>query len=95
VLPYKKASQSGIIPIAYNYNKLVVASNIDGLKEYVVDKKTGYLFDNNKYKSLYVLLNNIFANHNFIESENYISKYKNNFSINKLYDHIISFVNNE
>ena len=46
VLPYKKASQSGIIPIAYNYNKIVLASDINGLNEFIYEGKNGYLFDN-------------------------------------------------
>ena len=28
ILPYKKASQSGILPIAYNYNKIVLINDI-------------------------------------------------------------------
>jgi len=43
VLPYIEASQSGIIPIAYYYGKPVVVSNVDGLKQYVVDSETGFV----------------------------------------------------
>ena len=46
VLSYIEASQSGVIPMAYHFGKPVVASNIDGLKEFVEESKTGYLFDN-------------------------------------------------
>ena len=35
VLPYQTASQSGIIPIAYQYNKLVLGSNIKGIEEFI------------------------------------------------------------
>jgi len=95
VLPYKKASQSGIIPIAYNYNKLVLASDIAGLNEYIVNKKSGYLFDSNNENSLCENIEKIFKNHDFVESDNFISKYKQQFSTNNLYDKIISFINNE
>jgi len=46
VLPYKDASQSGIIPIAYHYGKPVLISNVDGLIEYVENSKTGYIYTN-------------------------------------------------
>ena len=95
VLPYKKASQSGIIPIAYNYNKLIVASDIRGLEEYIVSGKTGYLFKSDNHNSLYETFDQIFSNHDFNESETFISKYKENFSIDKLYNQIITFINNE
>ena len=94
VLPYKKASQSGIIPIAYNYNKLIVASDIRGLKEYIVSGKTGYLFESYNHNSLYETFDKIFSNHDFKESETFISQYKEKFSIDKLYNQIITFINN-
>lgn len=43
-LPYKEASQSGVLPIAYHYGKPVLASNIEGLKELIDIHKTGELF---------------------------------------------------
>lgn len=46
VLPYFQASQSGVLPISYAFGKPVVASNIEGLKEYVDDRETGFLFNN-------------------------------------------------
>lgn len=43
VLPYIEASQSGIIPIAYLYGVPVITSDVDGLVQYVEDKKTGII----------------------------------------------------
>ena len=91
-LPYKKASQSGIIPIAYNYNKLVVASDIEGLNEYVINNETGYLFKNKNFNSLASILKNIYFNHDFEISDNNIRKYKKEFSTKKLIQEIISFI---
>ena len=45
VLPYYEASQSGVLPIAYKYGKPVIVSNINGLRELVVENKTGSVFD--------------------------------------------------
>lgn len=43
VCPYESATQSGIIQIAYGFDKPVVATNVGGLPDVVADKKTGYL----------------------------------------------------
>lgn len=45
ILPYKTASQSGIIPLSIKFEIPVVCSNINGLKEYVLDNQTGFLFE--------------------------------------------------
>ena len=43
VLPYLSASQSGIVQIAYYYDRPVVATTVGGLPETVRDGRTGYL----------------------------------------------------
>jgi len=43
VCPYLDASQSGVILTAYAFNKPVIASNIGGLPEYVLNNETGFL----------------------------------------------------
>jgi glycosyltransferase involved in cell wall biosynthesis len=43
VLPYVSATQSGIVQIAYNYDRPVVTTNVGGLPEVVLDGRTGYL----------------------------------------------------
>jgi glycosyltransferase involved in cell wall biosynthesis len=43
VLPYVSATQSGIVQIAYNYDRPVIATAVGGLPEVVLDGKTGYL----------------------------------------------------
>ena len=41
VLPYRSATQSGILNIAVGYEKPVVITNVGGLSEFVEDEKTG------------------------------------------------------
>jgi glycosyltransferase involved in cell wall biosynthesis len=41
VLPYKSATQSGIVQIAYNFNLPVIATNMGGLSEMITDGETG------------------------------------------------------
>ena len=43
MLPYVSATQSGIVQIAYNYDRPVVTTNVGGLPEVVHDGRTGYL----------------------------------------------------
>lgn len=44
VLPYKEASQSGVLPIAYHFLKPVIVSNQKGLLENLENGKTGYFY---------------------------------------------------
>lgn len=53
VLPYIDATQSGVIPIAMDYESVVIASNTGGLSEQVADKETGYLFEPSNADDLY------------------------------------------
>jgi glycosyltransferase involved in cell wall biosynthesis len=43
VLPYVSATQSGIVQIAYNYDKPVVTTDVGGLPEVVGEGETGFL----------------------------------------------------
>jgi glycosyltransferase involved in cell wall biosynthesis len=52
VLPYLGATGSGVIPLAYHYNKPVIASNTGGLMDYVIDDQTGVLVTPGDARSL-------------------------------------------
>jgi glycosyltransferase involved in cell wall biosynthesis len=43
VLPYLSATQSGIVQVAYHYNRPVIATSAGGLPETVVHGRTGYI----------------------------------------------------
>lgn len=43
VLPYHSATQSGIVQIAYNFDKPVIATSVGGLKEVVIDGVSGII----------------------------------------------------
>jgi glycosyltransferase involved in cell wall biosynthesis len=43
VLPYREASQSGVIPLAFSNNRSVIASDVGALREAVRDGATGIL----------------------------------------------------
>ncbi len=45
ILPYESATQSGIVQIAYGFEKPVIVTNVGGLPDVVIDKKTGYVVE--------------------------------------------------
>jgi glycosyltransferase involved in cell wall biosynthesis len=45
ILPYRDVTQSGPLMIAYNYDVPVIASDLDGFREYIGEGVTGFMFD--------------------------------------------------
>jgi glycosyltransferase involved in cell wall biosynthesis len=43
VLPYISATQSGIVQIAYHFDKPVIATDVGGLAEVIIDNRTGFI----------------------------------------------------
>lgn len=56
ILPYTHATQSGVIPLAYAFQKPVIATNVGGLGEQIVEGVTGHIImpQNAKIISEYV-----------------------------------------
>jgi glycosyltransferase involved in cell wall biosynthesis len=52
VLPYRDATQSGVLLTSYNYGLPVIASDLAGFNEYVHDGVNGFLFDTGNLNSL-------------------------------------------
>lgn len=55
-LPYISATQSGVVPLAYHFNRPVVVTNVGGLPEVVLPGKTGYLVPPRDSSSLAAVL---------------------------------------
>ena len=92
VLPYKTASQSAIIPMAYNYNKPVIISNLKGLTEYVLNKKTGYIFSNLDYLELANILTNLIINKDKNDMTKNIEEFKKDMSTEKFSQEVVAFI---
>jgi glycosyltransferase involved in cell wall biosynthesis len=43
VLPYRSATQSGIVPIAYQFDRPVIVTDVGGLRESVEDRMSGLI----------------------------------------------------
>lgn len=52
VLPYRSATASGVVPLAYRYDTPVIASRVGGLPEIVIDQESGVLVDPGSVDSL-------------------------------------------
>ena len=60
VLPYVDATQSGIVQIAYGFEKPVVVTNVGGLPDVVEDGKTGDVVEEENSKQLAEAIRNYF-----------------------------------
>jgi glycosyltransferase involved in cell wall biosynthesis len=59
VVPYKDATQSGVITVANLFKVPVIASNAGGLVEQVTHLKTGLLFETNNIEALKVAMKEV------------------------------------
>ena len=58
VQPYQQITQSGPMMIAYHYNLPIIATNIDGFRERILDGENGFLFEKNNVNDLKRVLSN-------------------------------------
>ena len=79
IQPYKKASQSGITPLAYYYDKPLVVSNIEGLKEIIIEDQSGEIFSETPANMAIAIKNCINPESNRTYSNN-IAKSKSKYS---------------
>ncbi len=92
-LPYISATQSGIIQVAYNYNKPVVATPVGGLPEVVVQDKTGYVVDKIDGNSIADGIIHLLELKDKVNFEQNIQKYKKRFSWDFMIESIEKLIN--
>ncbi|MFY7900857.1 MAG: glycosyltransferase [Chitinophagaceae bacterium] len=77
IQPYKNATQSGVTPLAYHFEKPMLVTNVGGLPDLVPDKKVGLIAEPNahsiaeKIEELYQLGEAFFLPHLRIEKQKY------------------------
>lgn len=69
VLPYQDIAQSGALTVALKYNLPVLASDLEGFKEFVVNEETGFLFEAASVNALSELFIYLLENHKIIYSD--------------------------
>ena len=82
VLPYKKATQSGVLSLSMNFNLPSIVSSKGGLKDYVINEKTGYIVNPNKGDFAAAILA-FFKNNMYDKMSSNIVNHKKNFSWEK------------
>ena len=80
VLPYKSASQSGVLSQAWQYNLPSIVTNIGGLPEYVDKGKSGYVVEPNNINELDKKIVYFFSSNDSNEMPKYIQSNKEKFS---------------
>lgn len=90
ILPYKSATQSGVIASSYAFNIPVIASDVGGLGEYILEGITGYLVPPNDPEALAEQIISYFKKQDFPRMSAEIIKYKANFSWKALAEFILS-----
>jgi glycosyltransferase involved in cell wall biosynthesis len=59
VLPYRSATGSGVVPLAYHYEKPVIVTRVGGLPDVVLEGKTGHLVEPGNAGALADVLRNL------------------------------------
>lgn len=77
VLPYTDATQSGIVQIAYYYDKPVIVTDVGGLSEVVISEKTGLIIKPGNVEEIAKAVNRFY-------SENLEEKFSENIKTEKL-----------
>lgn len=88
VLPYESATQSGIVQIAYGFGKPVVATEVGGLPDVVIDGKTGYLVPVGEEEALSNAVERFFAEDKENEFVENIMAEKQRFSWERMREHV-------
>lgn len=85
VLPYKEASQSGVIMTAISMNTPILATNVGALPEYIEAYMNGYIIENNTVDALEIsilnYINNLKALHSTSSQFDYESAKKMNLEV--------------
>lgn len=61
VLPYRSATGSGVIGLAYNFDKPVIVTNVGGLPDVVLDGETGFVIEPDSPEELASTIDNVTA----------------------------------
>ncbi len=93
VLPYESATQSGVIQVAYSFDKPVLATNVGGLPDVVFDGTTGYVVEPFKPELIAEKIMDFFDNNRADELSDGIIREKYRYSWEKMESVIMSLCN--
>ena len=88
VLPYISATQSGIVQIAYGFEKPVVVTNVGGLPDVVTDGKTGYVVESEQPQQLAKAVIRFFEENRAEEMQEHVKQEAYRFSWDRMVENI-------
>ncbi|HOC23716.1 MAG TPA: glycosyltransferase [bacterium] len=92
VLPYVSATQSGIIQIAYNFDKPVITTDVGGLPEVIEPGRTGFVVPAEDSHALAQAILHFYRVREEADFPEFIKTYKKRFSWENLANAITGFV---
>lgn len=93
VLPYRSATQSGIISVAYQYNLPVIATDVGGLRETLEQDNTGLIVERINPSELAAKIQYYFENNLKIELSKNIDLFKSKYTWENLAKTILDLYN--
>lgn len=84
VLPYTSATQSGIVQIAFGFEKPVVVTNVGGLPDVVTDGKTGYVVEAENVEQLADAVVKFYIENKSSEFQHYVHEEAYRFSWDRM-----------
>ena len=73
ILPYRSATQSGILNVAYGFYKPVIVTDVGGLAEFVDEGKTGFVVKPNSPDAIVEGVNKFLSIKNKTDFATYIT----------------------
>lgn len=92
ILPYKDATQSGIVQVAMNFRKPVIATNVGGLGEVIQNNKTGFIVEKENPRELANAIFNFYKDNKEKEFVRNIEKEVDKYSWKKFIDGIYELI---
>lgn len=93
ILPYTSVTGSGLIQLAYGFNKPVIVSDIGALSQVVIDNKTGFLVEQKNSTDIAKAVISFFKNSDSDKMKDNIIKENERFSWGVLVEKIEDFIN--
>lgn len=86
ILPYRSATQSGILNVAYGFYKPVIVTDVGGLAEFVDEGKTGYVIEPDSPESILDGVNKYINSRDNTDFHKFIQEKNNQNNFNQLPD---------
>ena len=92
ILPYKDATQSGIVQVAVNFGKPLIGSNVGGLGEIIKNGYNGYLVEKNNPEELANAIEKFYAEDKETEFTQNIKKEADKYSWTKFVNELMILI---